>query len=194
MLTLVNSKHVWRKRPLKLISFVFKCFFFCLVCNMVPENWHICVNKGIPYLLTYIERWKPSNRSSIYWVAAVPGKCSIAPSIFWVILVEKTEDIMIIFTSYGLGWYTTQFVPQQVVSARKRPFIGWVGLTSKYFTVRVRCWQPWTVLWRVAHDVAFKSCTQTTPECVYGWATDWRLLLLNRFDHYSSVYAIEWVP
>ncbi len=26
--------------------------FFCLACNIVPENWHICVNKGIIYLLT----------------------------------------------------------------------------------------------------------------------------------------------
>ncbi len=25
---------------------------FCLVCNMVPENWHICVNKGLTCLLT----------------------------------------------------------------------------------------------------------------------------------------------
>ncbi len=22
---------------------------------MVPENWHICVNKGITYLLTYVD-------------------------------------------------------------------------------------------------------------------------------------------
>ncbi len=26
--------------------FCFLMFFFCLACNMVPENWHICVNKG----------------------------------------------------------------------------------------------------------------------------------------------------
>ncbi len=32
--------------------FCFLMFFFCLACNMVPENWHICVNKGITYLLT----------------------------------------------------------------------------------------------------------------------------------------------
>ncbi len=32
----------------------FFCFFnVCsyLACNVVPENWHICVNKGITYLL-----------------------------------------------------------------------------------------------------------------------------------------------
>ncbi len=29
-------------------------FLVCLACNMVPDNWHICVNKGITYLLTYI--------------------------------------------------------------------------------------------------------------------------------------------
>ncbi len=28
------------------------CFvtLFCLACNTVPENWHICVNKGLNYL------------------------------------------------------------------------------------------------------------------------------------------------
>ncbi len=36
---------------LLLISFVSYCFF-CLACNMVPENKHICVNKGIIHLLT----------------------------------------------------------------------------------------------------------------------------------------------
>ncbi len=30
---------------------LFPNIFFCLACNMVPENWHICVNKGITYLL-----------------------------------------------------------------------------------------------------------------------------------------------
>ncbi len=25
--------------------------FFCLACNTVSENWHICVNKGLTYLL-----------------------------------------------------------------------------------------------------------------------------------------------
>ncbi len=24
--------------------------FFGLACNSVPENWHICVNKGLTYL------------------------------------------------------------------------------------------------------------------------------------------------
>ncbi len=26
-------------------------FLVCLACKMVPENWHICVNKGIAYYL-----------------------------------------------------------------------------------------------------------------------------------------------
>ncbi len=30
--------------------FCFLMFFFCLACSVVPENWHICVNKGITYL------------------------------------------------------------------------------------------------------------------------------------------------
>ncbi len=30
--------------------FCFLMFLFCLACNMVPENWHICVNKGVTYL------------------------------------------------------------------------------------------------------------------------------------------------
>ncbi len=27
---------------------------FCLACNTAPENWHICVNKGLTYLLYYV--------------------------------------------------------------------------------------------------------------------------------------------
>ncbi len=27
---------------------------FCLACNTVLENWHIYVNKGLTYLLTYL--------------------------------------------------------------------------------------------------------------------------------------------
>ncbi len=31
------------------------CFLilFCLACNSVPENWHICVNKGFIYYYYY---------------------------------------------------------------------------------------------------------------------------------------------
>ncbi len=46
----VNSKYEWRRWPLKLISACF-LILFCLACNSVPENWHICVNKGHTYLL-----------------------------------------------------------------------------------------------------------------------------------------------
>ncbi len=46
----VNSKREWRKWPLKFISACFLMLFY-LACNSVPENWHICVNKGLPYLL-----------------------------------------------------------------------------------------------------------------------------------------------
>ncbi len=40
---------------------------FCLACNSVPENWHICVNKGLTYLktsLTFLAkpRWVGSGR------------------------------------------------------------------------------------------------------------------------------------
>ncbi len=41
-----------QKWPLKLISACF-LMLFCLACNSVPENWHICVNKGLNYLLTW---------------------------------------------------------------------------------------------------------------------------------------------
>ncbi len=34
--------------------FCFFMFFFCLACNKAPENQHICVNKGITYLLTVL--------------------------------------------------------------------------------------------------------------------------------------------
>ncbi len=30
---------------------LFRNVFFSLACNTVPENWHICVNKGHTYLL-----------------------------------------------------------------------------------------------------------------------------------------------
>ncbi len=40
--------------------FCFLMFFFCLACNMVPENWHICVNKGLTYLLT---QWNEGHQS-----------------------------------------------------------------------------------------------------------------------------------
>ncbi len=38
-------------RSSKFLLFLYN--FFCLACNIVPENWHICVNKGITYLLSY---------------------------------------------------------------------------------------------------------------------------------------------
>ncbi len=28
--------------------------FFYLVCDTVPENWHICVNTGLTYLLNLL--------------------------------------------------------------------------------------------------------------------------------------------
>ncbi len=30
--------------------------FFCLACNTAPENWHICVNRGLTYLLIYLKK------------------------------------------------------------------------------------------------------------------------------------------
>ncbi len=39
-----------KKWPLKLISVCF-LMLFCFACNSVPENWHICVNRGRTYLL-----------------------------------------------------------------------------------------------------------------------------------------------
>ncbi len=32
------------------------CFLmlFCLACNMVPTQWHICVNKNGIYLISYL--------------------------------------------------------------------------------------------------------------------------------------------
>ncbi len=44
----VNSKHEWRKWPLKLISACL-LMLFCLACNSVPKTWHICANKGHTY-------------------------------------------------------------------------------------------------------------------------------------------------
>ncbi len=35
-----------------LIDFNSRQFKTCLTCNTAPENWHICVNKGLTYLTT----------------------------------------------------------------------------------------------------------------------------------------------
>ncbi len=48
--TLVNSKHEWRKWPLNTI-FTFFVMLFCLACKSLSENWYICANKGVTYLL-----------------------------------------------------------------------------------------------------------------------------------------------
>ncbi len=39
-----------KKWPLKLISACF-LMLFCFACNWVPENCHICVNRGHNYLI-----------------------------------------------------------------------------------------------------------------------------------------------
>ncbi len=39
-----------KKMAAQVNFFCFLMFFFCLDCKMVPENQHICVNKGITYL------------------------------------------------------------------------------------------------------------------------------------------------
>ncbi len=51
-----NSRQ-FKTWPFKLISACF-LMLFCLACNAVPDNWHICVNNGLIYLLTYFSpRW-----------------------------------------------------------------------------------------------------------------------------------------
>ncbi len=46
----------WMKKMAAQVNlFCFLMFFFCLACNMVPENWHICVNKGITYFYYYLD-------------------------------------------------------------------------------------------------------------------------------------------
>ncbi len=81
-LTDFNSRQfkTWMKKMAAQVNlFCFLMFFSCLACSMVPENWHICVNKGITYLLTDLEtsikglvemltrQWDGLNKSCNVW-------------------------------------------------------------------------------------------------------------------------------
>ncbi len=59
----------------KMAAYVRFCFFLdVLACNMVPENWHKCVNKGLTYLLLRFSYW--SVHGSIFDLERSPvGVC-----------------------------------------------------------------------------------------------------------------------
>ncbi len=44
--------------------FLLFLMLFCLACNLVPENWHICVNKGLTNLLKIWPEFKPPHKSN----------------------------------------------------------------------------------------------------------------------------------
>ncbi len=142
-------------------------FFFCLACNTVPENWHMCGNKCLTYKLTYKSPFLRSigNEKRLCSKSRSPAPTDAYNGFRYYTLPSVSSQIVFPELLFRLLPMNSLFYGRaQKRSAGLRCISWWQLMMSHNISQVSRCEKMCDLCWQWANSLKFTAIVYICPK------------------------------